>query len=201
MRERVISLLAAVCLLAGAAAAFSDVEQGDWFCQDVEFVLERGIMNGMSDETFAPAAPVSRAMVVTVLHRMEKSPEIEEDILFPDVPERQWYSDAAAWAKSAGIALGYDSGLFGPDDAVTREQLAVFLWRYATVKELEIAQGVLSGYVDAESISDWALDGMKHAAGVGLMTGKEGDRLDPAGTATRAELAAILHRVMIPAAG
>jgi hypothetical protein len=196
-----LALLAALCLTAGAAAAFSDVDEGSWYSDEVAYVVQEGLMKGVSQDLFAPEWAVTRATVVTVLYRMEGEPGEARDAGFPDVGPSVWYGAAVAWAKEAGIAAGYGSGAFGPDDPVTREQLAVFLWRYAKYKGTEIAAGVLGGYGDAGAISSWAEDGMKHAVGAGLITGKNGELLDPSGVATRAELAAILQRLATPVSG
>lgn len=201
MTKRLCALLIVLCLTVGAAAAFSDVNENDWYCRDVEYVFQNGYMSGASDEMFAPNDPVTRGTVVTVLYRLEGAPEINGPVSFPDVAAGEWYSDAAAWAGSVGVAAGYDNGAFGPNDIVTREQLAVFLWRYARYKEMEIADGVVGGFNDAGRISSWALEGMKHAVGAGLISGKDGGLLDPPGVSSRAELAVILHRLMTPAAG
>lgn len=201
MLRRVLALLAALCLTAGAAAAFSDVNEESWFSDEVAYVVQEGLMQGVSQDLFAPGWAVTRGTVVTVLYRLEDSPAPEEGPVFPDVAADTWYANAVNWARNTGIAAGYDSGNFGPDDPVTREQLAVFLWRYAQYKGLEIAQGVTGGFSDAGKISTWAEDGMKHAVGAGLLAGKDGGLLDPGGIATRAELAAILQRLNTPVSG
>lgn len=201
MIKRLCALLIALCLTMGAAAAFSDVSETDWYGDEVEYVFQQGLMSGVSNDSFAPQEPVSRGMVVTVLYRLDGSPSVGGSTSFSDISPGIWYSDAIIWARSAGVAAGYGNDTFGPNDTVTREQLAVFLWRYASYKGMEIANGVLGGYHDAVYISSWALDGMKHAVGAGLVTGKDGGWLDPGGVASRAELAAILQRLMTPAAG
>ncbi len=201
MIKRLCALLAALCLTTGAATAFSDISETDWYSDEVEYISAQGLMNGVSAGIFAPLTPLTRGMAVTVLYRLEGAPAVSGDAPFPDVSQDKWYCNAVFWAKSAGVANGYDNGSFGPNDALTREQLAVFLQRYALCKGTEIADGVLGGFYDGGSVSAWALDGMKHAVGAGLITGKDGDVLDPGGTATRAELAAVLCRLMTPAAG
>lgn len=201
MRRRFLALLAALCLTAVSAAAFSDVNEESWYSGEVTYVVQEGLMKGVSQDLFAPDWAVTRATVVTVLYRMEGEPSAAGDSGFPDVAEDAWYGAAVAWAGEAGIAAGYDTGAFGPDDPVTREQLAVFLWRYAQYTGMEIADGVLGGYGDAGTVSQWAEDGMKHAVGAGLITGKTGGLLDPGGVATRAELAAILQRLATPVSG
>lgn len=201
MMRKLCALLAALGLTVGAAAAFSDVQEGDWHPGAVEYVSEHGLMDGVSGDLFAPDTAVTRGMVVTVLYRLEGAPEVAGPASFPDVGADTWYGGAVAWAQGADVAAGYGSGDFGPNDIVTREQLAVFLQRYAVYKGMEIADGVLGGYRDEESISFWALDGMKHAVGAGLIAGRGGDMLEPGGVASRAELAVILQRLMTPAAG
>ena len=201
MKRRLGALLAVLCLIAGTAAAFSDVKESDWYYGAVEYAVQAGLMKGASGDVFLPGDTVTRGMTVTVLYRMEGSPAVGGGVPFPDVAAGEWYSDAVAWAKSTGVATGYGTGTFGPNDAMTREQLAVFLWRYAKYKGTEIANGVLGGYCDAGTVSTWALEGMTHAVGAGLIAGKDGNRLDPDGIATRAELATILQRLATPAAG
>jgi len=201
MIKRLCALLAAVCITAGAASAFSDVSGQEWYGNQVEYVCGQGLMNGISDQLFAPETPVTRGMAVTVLHRLEGAPAAAGTASFSDVSTGQWYCDAVAWAQNTEVSDGYGNGNFGPDDTVTREQLAVFLWRYARYKGMEIADGIVNGYYDADSISTWALDGMRHAVGAGLITGKDGDLLDPGGPASRAELAVVLCRLRTPAAG
>ncbi|MEG0598442.1 MAG: S-layer homology domain-containing protein, partial [Oscillospiraceae bacterium] len=181
-------------------AAFSDVPEGLWYTESVNQVTAKGIMSGTSDTTFNPNGLVTRGTVVTVLWRMEHSPAAAKPAPYPDLEPDIWYADAAAWATEAGIATGYDNGSFRGGDPVSREQLALFLYRYSQLKNLELAQGVLTGYHDTDQISSWALDGMKHAVGAGLMTGS-GGKLNPTGNAQRAELAVILVRFLTPAAG
>lgn len=201
MKKRVLALLAALCLTAGTAAAFSDVHESDWYSDEVAYVAQTGLMKGVSGDLFAPDWAVSRGTVVTVLYRLADSPTVTTTVSFSDVAAGSWYFDGVAWAQAAGVAAGYENGDFGPDDNVTREQLAVFLERYAKYKDLEIASGVVGGYNDTDRISAWALDGMKHAVGAGLITGKDGNLLDPKGLATRAQLAAVLQRMNTPVQG
>ena len=146
-----------------------------------------------------PAATASRAGAVastlTILYRLEGSPAVSGTASFRDVPAGQYYSEAVAWAAANGIVKGYDTGLFGPDDVITREQLAVILYGYAQYKGYDVTTGGdLSGFADNASVSAWAADALKWANGQGLITGKSGNLLDPAGTATRAEAASILSR-------
>jgi hypothetical protein len=201
MKRRITALLLAMCLLAGGAAAFSDVAAGSWYAQAVEQVSQQGWMGGVDGQHFAPDASVTRGTVVTVLYRMEGAPSVNGESGFPDVEGDSWYASAAVWAHSAGIASGYGDGRFGPNDNVTREQLAVFLWRYAQYKGMELAEGILGGFEDSGSVSSWARDGMEHAVGAGLITGTSEGLLKPGGVANRAQLAVILCRMMTPAQG
>lgn len=206
MKRKLLAFLCAAALtlgLAGTALAadFTDVRPGAWYYDDVQAVSEQGLMNGTTATTFSPDAYVTRATVLAVLYRLEGSPAPKEAASFPDVPEKAWYSSAAAWAKETGISTGYGNGNLGPNDTVTREQLAMFLYRYAQFKNGVIAEGVLDLYPDGDKVSKWAVPGMKHALGLGLMTGNGKGDLSPLGLASRAELAVILKRLMTPAAG
>ncbi len=206
MRRGFFTVFLALCLLAGlatvaAAAAYTDVAGDVWYADAVTQVSADGLMNGTSATAFSPEAPVTRGMVVTVLWRLAGSPAPAADAPFPDVYAWHYYADAAAWCAQQGIAAGYGSGSFGGGDSVTREQLAVFLWRYAQYAKLELASGVLDHYPDRDSIHAWALDGMAHVVGTGLYTGNGDGALDPSGPASRAQLAIILHRLTTPAVG
>ncbi len=199
--KRILALLAVLCLTIGTAAAFSDVCPNDWYSSDVDYVAAHGLMSGISASAFAPDASVTRGMAVTVLYRMAGSPAVSGTTAFSDVRSGTWYCDAVTWAKNLGIAAGYDSGTFGPNDTVTREQLAVFLWRYARCAGMEIPVGVLGGFCDAGTVSSWATTGVKYAVGAGLLSGEQGGLLCPRGVASRAELATVLHRFTIPVVG
>lgn len=206
MKRRIAALLAAVGLITAmaataAAAAFTDVAPDAWYAQAVAEVSGGGLMNGTTDTTFAPDGQVTRGMVVAVLWRLAGSPAPAERNAFPDVEEWYFYADAVAWAKENQVASGLGDGAFGGGDTVTREQLAVFLYRYAQYAGQELASGVLDIYTDEEDIHAWAKDGMAHAVGAGLITGKDDGSLDPGGPATRAQLAVILQRLMTPAVG
>ena len=173
---------------------FTDVKPGDWFYDDVMFVYEKKLMMGTSSTLFSPNEAATRAMLATILWRMEGSPAPKSSAGYSDVPTGQWYSDAIAWATEKGIFEGYGNGTFGPNDPITREQLAALFYRYASHKGYDTsAVGSLEQFSDKDKASSWALDALKWAIGSGLMNGK-GDTLDPTGTATRAEIAAMLHR-------
>ena len=173
---------------------FTDVKPGDWFYDDVMLVYEKKLMMGTSSTLFSPNEAATRAMLATILWRMEGSPAPKSSAGYSDVPTGQWYSDAIAWATEKGIFEGYGNGTFGPNDPITREQLAAIFYRYASHKGYDTsAVGSLEQFSDKDKASSWALDALKWAIGSGLMNGK-GDTLDPTGTATRAEIAAMLHR-------
>ena len=164
-------------------------------------VSDAGIMNGTTDTTFSPDEQVTRGMVVTVLWRLASSPAAAAATTFPDVEDWYYYAPAVAWAQAAGVATGLGDGTFDGGSIVTREQLSVFLYRYSQYAGDELASGVLDLYNDVDSVQSWALDGMAHAVGAGLITGTDEGNLEPAGPATRAQLAVILQRLMIPAVG
>ena len=193
--------LAVGTALPASAAAFSDVASDAWYAQAVGEVSDAGIMNGTTDTTFSPDEQVTRGMVVTVLWRLASSPAAAAATTFPDVEDWYYYAPAVAWAQAAGVATGLGNGTFDGGSIVTREQLSVFLYRYSQYAGDELASGVLDLYNDVDSVQSWALDGMAHAVGAGLITGTDEGNLEPAGPATRAQLAVILQRLMIPAVG
>ena len=173
---------------------YTDVPDGEWYAEAVQYVTERGLMNGTSETTFSPMLSMSRSMLVTVLYRLAGEPEAGE-CPFTDVPDGTWYTDAVAWAAANGIVTGVSETTFAPDAAITRESLAVILYRYADVKEqTQGEKGDLSAFADGASVSDWAVDAMAWAVGEGILNGKGGSTLDPQGTATRAEVTAMLMR-------
>ncbi|TVX99036.1 S-layer homology domain-containing protein [Cohnella terricola] len=181
-----------------SGSSFADVDKKDWFFDAVAYVRQNGLMSGISETTFSPHLTANRAMIVTVLYRMAGNPHVTGENTFTDVPSGTWYTDAIKWATQNGIVSGYGNNSFGIDDAVTREQLVALLYRYAQYKNLDItATGDLSGFADKDKISAWATDAMKWAVGKGLISGKGNGNLDPSGTATRAEIAAILMRFLI----
>lgn len=174
---------------------FTDVPADTWYAEAVKYVSDNGLMLGVDDGKFAPDMVTSRAMVVTVLYRIEGEPKAGAGEEFTDVAAGQWYTDAVAWASANGIVLGYDNGKFGPSDTMTREQLAAVMYRYAEYKGLASdASGDLSGYTDAGQISSWAVDAMKWATGTALITGTSETTLTPGGSSTRSQLAVILMR-------
>ena len=176
---------------------FKDVAESDWFYDDVQYAFKHGLMVGTSDDEFSPKMAVSRAMIVTMLYRMEGEPTVEGEPPFSDVEARQWYIYPVMWANENGIVKGYPDGTFQPNADITREQFASILYRYAQYKKLDVSVGedtnILS-YDDALEISSWANAAMRWACGTGLITGRTESTLVPQGTATRAEAAAMFKR-------
>ena len=174
---------------------FNDVSANDWFASAVDYVTGKGMMNGTSKTTFGPNDSTTRGMIVTVLYRLENEPSAAA-ASFTDVVSGQYYTDAVAWANANGIVTGYGNGKFGPNDIVTREQLAAILYRYAQYKKYDVSVGedtnILS-YDDAQSVSAYAIPAMQWACGAGIVNGSNG-KLNPQNNATRAEVAAMLMR-------
>ena len=175
---------------------FIDVRGDDWFYDDVAYVYENGLMNGTSETTFSPYVSTTRGMIVTILYRMEGKPAVLEACPFTDVKAEAYYERAIVWAAENGIVKGYGNGCFGPDDQITREQMAAILYRYAKYRELDVSVGedtnILS-YDDALDISEYAVPAMQWACGAQIIQGADG-RLTPGAKATRAQVAAILRR-------
>ena len=177
------------------ANPFTDVSEKDWFYGDVMFVYENGLMLGTSKTLFSPHGTATRGMMATILWRMEGSPVPKGKNSFTDVEAGKWYADAITWTAENSIFAGYGKDKFGPDDPITREQLAAIFYRYADYKGYDLTvKGNLDKFKDADKITDYAKTAMQWAVGSGLVKGKSGNLLDPQGTATRAEIAAMLHR-------
>lgn len=173
--------------------AFTDVKPGDWCYDAVQYVYDNGLMAGTSAYTFTPGGATTRGMIVTILYRMEGQPSIAgESGAFADVPAGQYYTDAVAWAAKNGIVSGYTNGNFGPNDPITREQMAAILYRYTGSPA---SSGmVLSEFTDADQISGYATDAMRWAVGNGLIAGTGNQALSPKSGASRAQVATILMR-------
>ena len=204
--NKFLGVLLTTCMLFGTLSAtafaadrqnisFSDVKDTDWFYDSVQYVCENGMMNGTGDSTFSPDGTTTRGMIVTILYRMENSPTANSDVTFADVSAGQYYAGAVAWANENDIVNGYGSGAFGPDDPITREQMASVLYRYAQLKGYDIAaSGNLAGFFDYGNVSPYAANPMRWAVGNSLISGMGDNMLAPEESSTRAQAAAILTR-------
>lgn len=173
---------------------FTDVKETDWFYNSVKYVNMNGYFNGVSDTEFAPQMEMSRAMMVTILYRAEQEPVNGTSISYDDVEKNSYYENAVIWAKENGIVNGYTDHEFAPYDNITREQLAAIMNRYAEYKGIECSsQGDIEIFCDAQHISEWAVDNIKWAVAEELFVGDNG-RIDPLGSTTRAEAAAVFER-------
>ena len=172
-------------------AAFIDTDRSAWYHDGIHYCVEQRLMVGTSKTTFSPNNATTRGMIVTILWRLEGSPLVSTSLNYDDVKPEDWYGEAVRWADSAGVVTGYGNGKFGPNDTITREQMAAMLWRYAGSPK---ADGSLFSFVDGEQTSDWARPAMIWAVEQGLITGVGNDRLEPRGQATRAQAATILMR-------
>lgn len=174
---------------------FGDVKSGDWFYNDVKYVYEKGMMAGTAADVFAPNATTTRAMIVTILYRLEGSPAVTGTNAFVDVPAGQWYTDAVNWAAVNQIVKGTSATTFAPNDSITREQMAAILYRYAQYKGYDVTKKAdLSGYSDNGQVSAYAKDALAWANAAKLINGVTNTTLAPQGNATRAQVSAILHR-------
>lgn len=174
---------------------FLDVRETDWYYNAVRYVYAQSLMNGAAPDRFAPNEPTTRGMIVTILHRMEGSPEAPVPS-FPDVRADFYYAQPIAWAEAQGIVTGYDDGTFAPENSITREQLAAILFRFARYRGWDTsASASLEMFQDAGRVQPYAAEPMAWAVGTGLMAGKGEGMLAPDGLATRAEVATILMRL------
>lgn len=193
-------ILAALMLLAMSTTAFaavgdtgfSDVAADAWYAGAVEYVRANGLMSGTSATTFNPDGTTSRGQIATILYRAAGSPAVTGGTVFPDVDSTAYYANATRWASANGIVSGYPNGNFGPDDPITRQQLAAILWRYAGSPAAESGQD----FADEDTISAYASTAVDWARANGVISGKDGNLFDPNGRATRAQAAVILHRYM-----
>lgn len=174
---------------------FGDVKTADWFYNDVKYVYEKGMMAGTAADVFAPNATTTRAMIVTILYRLEGSPAVTGTSAFVDVPAGQWYTDAVNWAAANQIVKGTSATTFAPNDSITREQMAAILYRYAQYKGYDVTKKAdLSEYSDNGQVSAYAKDALAWANAAKLINGVTNTTLAPQGNATRAQVSAILHR-------
>ncbi len=178
------------------SAPFTDVDTAKWYHLSIDYVLTHKMMNGVSSRAFAPNANLTRGMLVQILYNLEGKPK-GTAANFSDVQADAWYAEAVGWAASSKVVTGYADGTFRPNAAVTREQAAAILYRYAQSKGIDVSVGentnILS-YVDVQQASEYAIPALQWAVGAGVLNGKNGGRLAPTGTATRAEIAAIMQR-------
>ena len=173
---------------------FTDVKD-HWALEAVAYAYVNDLMTGVSDTGFAPNAALNRAMLVTILYRLDGEPAVKAGNAYSDVADGAWYADAVAWASENGIVTGYGDGSFGPADNITREQMAVMLYRYAAFKGYDVtAASDLKDFNDTGSISSWALESLRWANAEQLINGRTAAELVPGGNAARGETAAILMR-------
>lgn len=176
---------------------FTDVKESDWFFKGVEYVVDKGIMSGVSENEFAPSGKLTRAMLVQMLYNMESRPACDAENAFMDVPVGQWYTDAVIWANDAKIVSGMGEGLFAPNMEITREQMVAMLYNYAKYRGYDVtASADLSAFADTASVSAWAQPAMQWAVAEGYISGMGDSQLAPQGTATRAEIASVIMRFM-----
>lgn len=176
---------------------YKDISSSDWYYNDVLKATNKGLMNGLPDGRFDPRGLVTRGMLVTILHRSAGEPEAEAAAVFTDVSAGKYYANAVIWAAEQEVVNGYGKGLFGPEDSITREQLALILWRYAQKKDISVAAngGVLPDFPDRGNISDWAGEAVSWAYNRGLLQ-LRGEKMAPSAAATRAEAASAVVRFL-----
>lgn len=202
MKRQLISILCAAAITCSAGATnvadFSDVRPSDWYCDAVNYVFENGLMNGTSDTVFSPNATTSRGMIVTILYRLAGSPDLPESnwgYPYADVDVAAYYSTPVYWARMNDLVTGYSDTQFGPDDAITREQMAAILYRYAENLELDTDTDFIPDkyydFPDYKTVSRYAANAMSWCVNKGIINGSNG-KLNPQGTATRAEVATML---------
>lgn len=176
---------------------FTDVKESDWFYKGVAYVVDKGVMSGVSENQFDPSGKLTRAMMVQMLYNMEDRPACDAENAFIDVPVGQWYTDAVIWANDEKIVSGMGDGLFAPNMEITREQMVVMLYNYAKYKGYDVTASTdLSKFADNASVSTWAQPAMQWAVAEGYISGMGDNQLAPQGTATRAEIASVIMRFM-----
>lgn len=181
-------------------AKFVDVDTSRWYHEGLDYVVEYEIMNGITENRFAPNENITRGMVMTILYRMASSPEVTGGSPYTDVAENRYFSQAVAWAAEQGIATGYPDGTFRPNQPVTRQELVTFYWRYANLAgcDMTISQGAsLAEYRDGDSVKPYAKEAMLWAVDTGLIRGVDANTLAPNGTASRAMAATMLYRMVV----
>ncbi len=174
---------------------FNDVSPNDWFYNDIKNAYDLKLMNGISENSFSPHAPTQRCMILTILYRLENTPAVKSPAPFSDVATTEYYSDAIAWAVEIGLAKGYSDKTFKPSQPISRQDLAVFLYRYAQYKGYDVSNtAALSKFSDSKNIGDWAISAMSWCNASGIINGTTNTALEPSGNATRAQLAAMFTR-------
>ena len=176
---------------------FADVNKTNWYYDAVSYVFENGLMKGTTDTDFSPELPLTRGMLVTVLHRIEGSPHVAENSKFTDVDKEVYYANAVNWAKQNGIVNGITENEFAPDTNITREQIVIILYRYSLMKKYTTntsPNAQIDQYNDFSAVSEYATQAMQYAIESGLIKGDASGNLNPQGLATRAEIATILYR-------
>lgn len=199
-----LSFPAAASLYDKAEAPYPDILMSQWYALDCIYVCENGIMTYMKtysdgEQNFCPQEKATREMIVTIFWNLYDNPAPSSESSFSDVIPGKWYYNAVSWAEEIGLSFGVSKSKFGINQSITREQLATFFYRYAQLqgKDLEI-KGTISTFSDYQSVSGWASEAMSWAVGEGIITGTGNNRLSPKATATRAEIAAIIHRYFVP---
>ncbi|OOB77222.1 MAG: hypothetical protein BEN18_10770 [Epulopiscium sp. Nuni2H_MBin001] len=174
---------------------FNDIKQSSWYYWDVVNVSELGLMTGVSETNWAPNENVTRAQLATILNRLDGEPIATATNKFADVVDNVWYTNSINWAVGADIYGGFEDGTFRPNDDVTREQLATIMYNYSVQSGLDVSiKGSLSNFSDSDKVASWATPAVEWAIGAGILGGKDQNNLDPKGTATRAEMAAVMTR-------
>lgn len=175
---------------------YTDVKTSDWYYEYVSYVVENGLMNGMSVTFFGAEEPLTRAQFAVILYRLEGEESVNYEDVYRDVKQGEWYTDAIVWANKVGLITGYGNGYFGTNDAINREQMATIMYRYASSKGYNVGTiAEFTGFSDASKVSDWAEEAMRWAVGTGIIKGENG-LLNPAGNANRAQCATIIMRFM-----
>lgn len=177
---------------------FKDVDYTEWYHEDLDYVIKKGLMNGVSLNEFEPHESTTRAMVVTILYRLENKPKVKSQNIFDDVEENTWYTDAITWATSEKIVMGYGDNTFAPNQAITREEMVTILYRYNEYKKYSThtnSPKKIEKFSDYGDVSTWAFNAMKWACGEGIINGSDGLIL-PQDDTERCQIAAILHRLI-----
>lgn len=180
-----------------SALKFADVAPDAPYYQSVAYLNQKGYVNGTSDTTYSPDLVMTRAQLVTILYNATGAPTAEGELKFTDVKEDAYYANAVKWAVAHGVVSGYSETTFGPDDTLTREQIILLMFHYLQMmaRDVRPAEGACSGFADAASISNWALDGMTWAVNVGILSGDKDNNLGPQASITRGEMAIIFAKV------